>query len=144
MTLQEVINDYFESRPIKSEPCYRSVLKNIFEDWFSRPIRDISRQDIEKRYRKIAFKDGHKAQATKAMRYLNAVMNFAMAELINGLPLIKSNPVAVLRDKKVDRTVKPRKTYIRKEQLPAFVKAVDQLCTQTARDLLFLQLKRCI
>ena len=49
-------------------------------------------------------------------------------------------PIDVLRDRKVDRTVKPRKTHIKKEQLPAFVEAVDKLCTETARDLLFLQL----
>ncbi|TDJ69071.1 MAG: DUF4102 domain-containing protein, partial [Proteobacteria bacterium] len=131
--LKDVIDDYFQSRPIKSEPCYRKVLKNIFGDWFTKAIRDISRQDIEKRYRNIAFKDDHKPQAAKAMRYLSAVMNFAKAELIEGQPLITSNPVEVLKDKKVDRTVKPRKTYIRKEQLPAFVEAVDKLCTQTAR-----------
>jgi len=140
VSLQEVIDDYFRSRPIKSEACYRKVLKRVFGDWFTTSIRDISRHDIEKRYREIAFKDNHKPQAAKAMRYLSAVMNFAKAELIEGQPLIASNPVEVLRDKKVDRTVKPRRTHIRKEQLPMFVEAVTKLCTQTARDLLFLEL----
>jgi integrase len=140
VTLQKVIDDYFQSRPIKSEACYRKVLKSVFGDWFTTPIRDISRQDIEDRYRIVAFKDDHKPQAAKAMRYLSAVMNFAKAELIEGQPLIASNPVEVLRDKKVDRTVKPRRTHIRKEQLPRFVEAVTKLCTQTARDLLFLEL----
>ena len=140
VTLEEVIDDYFRSRPIKSEACYRKVLKSVFSGWFATPIREISRQDIEKRYQEVAFRDDHKAQAAKAMRYLSAVMNFAKAELIEGQPLITSNPVEVLRDKKVDRTVKPRKTHIRKEQLPEFVEAVENLCTQTARDLLFVQL----
>ncbi|MFT4583054.1 MAG: hypothetical protein ACI8XZ_002812 [Gammaproteobacteria bacterium] len=70
VTLQRIIDDYFLSRPIKSEAGYRAVLENIFGAWLSKPIRDISRQDVEIRYRKIAFKNAHKAQAAKAMRYL--------------------------------------------------------------------------
>jgi len=140
VTLQKVIDDYFRSRPIKSEACYRKVLKSVFGDWFTTPIRDISRQDIEDRYRIVAFKDDHKPQAAKAMRYLSAVMNFAKAELIEGQPLLASNPVDVLSDKKVDRTVKPRDHYIPKEKLDSVIHAILNECTVTARDLLLLEL----
>ncbi|MEQ9058239.1 MAG: Arm DNA-binding domain-containing protein [Gammaproteobacteria bacterium] len=88
VTLAEVMDDYFRSRPIKSEPAYRGALKNSFGDWLNRPVRAITRQDVESRYRKIAFTNGHKAQAAKAMRCLSAICNFAKGELIAGQPLL--------------------------------------------------------
>lgn len=140
VTLAEVMDDYFRSRPIKSEPAYRCVLKNSFGDWLNRPVRAITRQDVEGRYRQIAFIDGHKAQAAKAMRCLGAVLNFAKGESVKGQPLLAENPVDVLRDKKIDRTVKPRDQHIPLKHVTAFVKAARSCCTETARDLLLFEL----
>lgn len=140
ITLSDVIDDYFKSRPIKSEADYRAVLKNGFSDWLNSPIRDITRQNVEIRYRKIAFRDRRKAQATKAMRYLSAIMNFAKAELVAGQPLLADNPINVLRDKKIDRTVRPRDNYIPKEKIGVVIRAILSECTVTARDLLLFEL----
>ena len=75
------------------------------------------------------------------MRYLNAILNFASAETINGTPLLLSNPVQILSDKRYDRSVKPKKTFIEASQLPGWVNAVNSLCTPLARDLLLLQIQ---
>jgi integrase len=140
VSLSQVIDEYFLSRPIKSENGYRKTLRYTVGDWFARPIREITRSDVEKRYRKIAFQNSHKAQAVKAMRYLSAVLNFAKAERIEGQALLTDNPVDVLRDKQVDRTVKPRSHYIPKHKLGAVVTAIVSECTETARDVLLLEL----
>ena len=76
-TLQMVIDEYFKSRPIRSEKEYRAVLARVFGDWLTRPVRSITRQEIEGLYREQAFVKGHKAQTAKAMRYLNSIMTFA-------------------------------------------------------------------
>ena len=67
------------------------------------------------------------------MRYLNTILNFALVETINGNPLLLSNPVKVLSDKRYDRSVKPRNTFIEASQLPLWVKAVRRLCTPLAK-----------
>jgi len=140
VTLAEVIDDYFKCRPIKSEPDYRAVLNNTFAGWMGRPIRSIARREIECCYRKVAVEKGRKPQATKAMRYLSAIMNFAKAEFLHGQPLLADNPVDVLKDKKVDRTIRPRDNYVPIEKLGAVIRAVRDECTETARDLLLLEL----
>ncbi len=140
-TLEETINRYFSSRSLKSEADYRQVTRRVFGDWLDRPVRSISREDIEKRYCDRALKKGCKAQTNKAMRYLNTILNFALAETINDTPLLLSNPVQVLSDKRYDRSVKPKKTFIEASQLPTWVEAVRRLCTPLARDLLLLQVQ---
>ena len=89
-TLEETINRYFSARSLKSEADYRQVTRRVFGDWFDRPVRSLTREDIEKRYCDRALKKGCKAQTNKAMRYLNAILNFASAETINGTPLLLS------------------------------------------------------
>ena len=140
-TLEETINRYFSTRSLKSEADYRQVTRRVFGDWFDRPVRSLTREDIEKRYCDRALKKGCKAQTNKAMRYLNAILNFASAETINGTPLLLSNPVQVLSDKRYDRSVKPKKTFIEASQLSVWVNAVNSLCTPLARDLLLLQIQ---
>lgn len=38
MSLKEVINDYFQSSPVKSEACYRAILNNAFGDYYSKEV----------------------------------------------------------------------------------------------------------
>ena len=94
ITLQQLLDRYCSSRSLKSETDYRQV-------------RSLTREDIDKRYCDMALKKGCKAQTNKAMRYLNSILNFALVETINGTPLLLSNPVKVLSDKRYDRSVKP-------------------------------------
>ena len=141
VTLHQLLDRYCSSRSLKSEADYRQVTRRVFGDWLDRPVRSLTREDIEKRYCDRALKKGCKAQTNKAMRYLNTILNFALAETINDTPLLLSNPVQVLSDKRYDRSVKPKKTFIEASQLPVWVEAVRSLCTPFARDLLLLQVQ---
>tara|TARA_Y100000994_G_scaffold200937_1_gene171501 strand:- start:563 stop:1117 length:555 start_codon:yes stop_codon:yes gene_type:complete len=78
VSLKATVERYLSSRTLKSEGDYRRVTKRVFGDWFDKPVRSISREDVESRYRLLAIKKGRKAQTNKAMRYLNIVLNFAL------------------------------------------------------------------
>ena len=112
ITLSEIVDRYFSNRSLKSEEEYRKVLRRIFGDWMERSLQEITRQDVEDRYCQIALTRGHRAQANKAMRYLSSILNFALAESIEGTPLLRNNPVKVLSDKKYDRSTKAKKTFL--------------------------------
>tara|TARA_Y100001934_G_scaffold133829_1_gene161969 strand:+ start:635 stop:1156 length:522 start_codon:yes stop_codon:yes gene_type:complete len=67
LTLAQVLNRYCASRTLKSEQDYRRVIEHLLNDWLDQPVACITRDDIEKRYRQVAYQDGHKAQAAKGM-----------------------------------------------------------------------------
>ena len=120
-SLGNILESFFKTRPLKLKTLkdYRNTINLYFKDWLTRPIRDISRQDIEKRFFKIKESAGRngtqengKASAAKAMRILSSVMNYAKAEEIEGVRLITENPVEVLKDKRIDRTIKRRENFL--------------------------------
>ena len=77
----------------------------------------ITRRAVEQRFIKIKDENG-KGQATKCMRILTAVLNHAKAfEVDEGVRLITENPCDVLKEKKIDRNIKPRERYLEKEEL---------------------------
>ena len=69
-TLEETINRYFSARSLKSEADYRQVTRRVFGDWFDRPVRSLTREDIEKRYCDRVFKKGCKAHMSWALKPL--------------------------------------------------------------------------
>ncbi len=82
---------------------------------------------VEQRFYQIRDKgiNGGKptySQATKTMRILSALMNYAMAD-----DLIESNPVDILKQKRIDRSPRKREHY-----LP--VTKVRELLEKTAQD----------
>jgi integrase len=140
VSLGELIESFFESRQIKSEAGYRKVIQSCLGDWLDKPVRSITRQMVEERYKKIAFKEDHKPQAAKAMRYLSSIMNYGKAEVISGEPLVVNNPVDILKEKRIDRTIKPKERYIERNQLFSFVRALMTECHRDARDVLMMEL----
>ena len=125
VTLETVFENCLRARRHKPTTVrdYRNTFKNWFSDWLTEPIRSIKRQDIEERFYKITENARSSnstngiAQATKAMRYLSAVMNYAKAEEIEGERLITENPCTVLSEKKVYRKVNKRTRYLEKPDL---------------------------
>jgi integrase len=118
VTLRSVFDDFKKGRDHKPRTAqdYRNTVNLCFIDWLDQPIRSITRKDVEERFFKIK-KDAGKPQAAKAMRYLSAIMNYAKADEIEGQRLIVENPCEVLKDKKIDRRIKPRTRYLEKEEL---------------------------
>lgn len=106
---------------------YSEAVSFYLQDWLKKPVSSITKQMVEKRFYLIRDKgiSGGKptySQATKTMRILSALMNYARADGI-----IDSNPVNVLKLKRVDRTIRKRENY-----LPAT--KVKELLEQSAQD----------
>lgn len=133
ISLSDIIDSFFRARQHKPKTVrdYRNTIDLYFSDWLPKPIRDITRHDIETRFFSIKQTAGRKgtgeqgkATAGKAMRILSAVFNYAKAEEVNssatngsGTRLITENPVDVLNDKKIDRTLKRRDNYLSAKEI---------------------------
>jgi integrase len=135
VTLETVFKDFLKARSHKpgTRKDYENTMENCFSDWLKQPVRSITRKDVENRFYKIkegvkssSATDG-KAQAAKAMRVLSAVLNHAKGDEIDGERLIIENPCDVLKDKRVDRRIKPRKRYLEKEELKSVAEELSHV-----------------
>ena len=132
ITLKEAFNDYLGLRSLKlsTEKSYKQVVSRCFSDWLDRPISNISREDVLKKYQSIQrrIKTRSKrpektnprglAEAKKAMRYLNAILNTYLNDTDEkgNRVLPNGNPVAVLKDKRVRSRLKPRVRYLKQAE----------------------------
>jgi len=114
ITLECLFNGYVEGDRLKpsTEKNHRQVIFFYLSDWLRQSVASITKEMIERRFYKIRDMgiDGGKptySQATKTMRILSALMNFAMAD-----ELIQSNPVDVLKQKRIDRSIRKRDHYL--------------------------------
>ncbi len=125
VTLLEVATDYkIQRRTSKGLPLKESTkadidkhLKSTFKDWSNKPVSKITREMVQRRYALRCKKSV--AQTNQAMRILRALINYAAAanRLPDGSPVIRDNPVAVLRDANVLRSVKPRSGMVQLDDL---------------------------
>lgn len=152
VTLKTVFTDYLAIRGLKPKTTldYRNTIHLCLPDWLSQPVPKISRRMVEDRFVKVRDERG-KGQAAKCMRILSAVLNHAKAyEVEDGIRLITDNPCDVLKEKRVDRSLKPRETYLNREQLrlvmeelshvghPAYLSQPSRLTNRTVVDFLTL------
>lgn len=143
ITLRWASEELSKARPNwqpKTRVDYRDGLR-WFNDWLDQPLRDITRERIEDRHKKIAA-DVHTrrpnrsgaSSANGAMRLLRAVINFAKDECDIDLP---NNPVRLRRQ----WFPEPRRSgHVRPEDLAKFYAAVATLPNDVARDYLILLL----
>jgi integrase len=138
ITLQHALDQYLSLKDYKpkTQSDMRSMFDRNFSDWLKRPLKDISREAVLKRFGEIrkrvesrraaltkkrkqagldtktySSSDGQ-GEAQKAFRYLQAVINSFMDDTIGGEPLLSSNPCKVLKDKRVRVVLKPRESYL--------------------------------
>ncbi len=85
VTLEVLFKDYIKGDRLKPSTLknYREVIFFYLSDWLQKPVASITKQMVEKRFYKIRDKGigGGKptySQATKTMRILSALMNYAM------------------------------------------------------------------
>ncbi|MGF1614871.1 MAG: tyrosine-type recombinase/integrase [Gammaproteobacteria bacterium] len=118
-TLGAVLDALLANRSLKPKTAYdyRSTCRVCFPDWLAQPITIINRSRIEDRFHKLVRERG-KAQAAKAMRLLSTLCNDAVAS-----ELIPDNPVVVLAQKRIDRSIKPRDRYLPFNLFPDFLAA---------------------
>jgi integrase len=115
-TLEKVFGEFIARRDLKetTQKDYRQVISFVYGDYLKKPVRDITRKVIEDTF----FSLKSKGTAGKSSRVLSAVLNYAKGiELSNGERLLLENPVDVLKDKGVKRTLKRRQTVVSPEDL---------------------------
>lgn len=112
--LERLFKQYTASGRLKPRTVqdYQEAVFFYLSDWLKKPVSSITKQMVEKKFYEIRDKgiSGGKptySQATKVMRILSALMNYARADEI-----IESNPVEVLKLKRIDRSIRKREHYL--------------------------------
>jgi hypothetical protein len=108
---------------------YRQVMQRSFGNWMERPIREITRSEVVRKYQSIQEGIAKRqiqpekanprglADAQKAMRYLSAIMNSFANDTYQGQPLLPDgNPVMVLKDKKARKQLKGRTRFLQRSE----------------------------
>jgi integrase len=130
ITLSQAFTAYTKARTLKPSTryWYARFLESAFPDWKDRPIAELTKDEISHRHAMLGEKSGP-AFANGAMRFLNAVINFAryQYEAPDGTPLMESNPVSRISHTRAWFPVKRRKTYIRPNELKPWFAALQEL-----------------
>lgn len=108
VTLRDVADAYKRDRPLKdsSKAEIERHVTTTFEAWLKKPLKDITREMVTKRFNEVKTKgtrgDGPApAQANQSMAVLRALFNYAIREYRepDGSPVLTDNPVDVLYKK---------------------------------------------
>ncbi len=140
LTLSELTDKYCDLRGDKTGTEYKKTLKLIFGEFLDTPVRDISAEDIARRFNEYKSR---KASILKAMRYLKAIFNHGMKIEIDGEVLLFKNPVLIaetMLPREDTRPVPPKETIIPQDRLFDFIRALITECSPVARDCTLLQL----
>lgn len=108
VTLRDVADAYKRDRPLKdsSKAEIERHVTTTFAAWLKKPIKDITRELVTKRFNEVKTKGttGNgpaPAQARQAFSVLRALINYAIDEYRkpDGTAIILDNPVSVLQKK---------------------------------------------
>lgn len=127
-TLQAILDRYLSGDRLKPRTVqdYREAICFYLSDWMDSKVSAITKGMVEKRFYRIRDKGisggiPTYSQATKVMRILSALMNYAMAD-----ETIESNPVQVLKQKRINRSIVKRTNYLSQKEAR---KVLDSLST---------------
>ena len=147
LNLQDATEQYNQLKPFKANTLkdQASVLNRNFFDWMKLPLSEITRDMILQRFQVIQKRvsdrrlelnkrwaeegkeekesvNGHgRGEAQKAFRYLSAIINSFMNDLVDGDPLLSHNPCMVLKDKKVRKVLQPKNRYLDSSEINQLV-----------------------
>lgn len=108
VTLRDVADAYKRDRPLKdsSKAEIERHVTTTFEAWLKKPLKDITREMVTKRFNEVKTKgtrgdEPAPAQANQSMAVLRALFNYAIREYreLDGSPVLTDNPVDVLYKK---------------------------------------------
>ena len=151
MTLREATEQYLKLKPLQPSTT-KSIVQSLdrnFSDWLDRPLIEVTRDSVlarftaikssvlarraERNSRRLAAglpitkfcnMDGE-GEAQRSFRYLGAIINSVMNDDVGGTKFLDSNPVTVLKDKKVRRLLRGRETYLSSAMISAMF---DEFC----------------
>ena len=147
LNLQDATEQYNQLKPFKANTLkdQASVLNRNFSDWMKLPLSEITRDMVLQRFLAIQKRvsdrrqelnkrwadegkeakesvNGHgRGEAQKAFRYLSAIINSFMNDLVDGDPLLSHNPCMVLKDKKVRKVLQPKNRYLDSSEINQLV-----------------------
>lgn len=96
---------------------YAKCMNSYFHDWANKPWASITKENVITRFKKLAEKHGD-AQANQAMRFLNAIGNYAIDVYEE---IFLKNPVSVITKRKMWKEIKPREIFIEENYLLPFL-----------------------
>lgn len=136
LTLSAVLADYLSRKNLKpgSVDNYRIVANAYLADWMSRSLIEISKDDVETRFKQITNCEirsgkGGPGAANNTMRVLRALFTFAqeMYEMPDGTPVVLYNPVKRLNQLNSWNKLKRRQTMLSEMDLPLWYQALCRL-----------------
>jgi len=137
VTLDTAVTDYLETRDLKPNTVkdVRYLMGWGLDDWQSKKLTAITPDMVERRHKALCERSP--ACANRTMRYLRAVMNFAMAKYSapDGSPILPVNPVARLTLTKAWKRIDRRRTVIRPHELQPWWKSLESLTNRHHADL---------
>ena len=95
---------------------YNWAMESLLSDWSNKPVRKITRSDIEVKFVSIKKAKGQ-SSVVKFKRVMSALCNFAMEEEIDGELLLTSNPVKVLSGKRYDLRIPSKERFLDDEEI---------------------------
>lgn len=152
-TLGQAIEQYSELAhwKLKTRKDALSTLQRRFGDWYRKPLASITREDVLRRFTAIKKEVAQKkedvanrrrkqglsvyetpnevglGEAQRAFRYLSAVFNSFASDDAAGEKLIpQGNPVLVLKDKKLRRSLQPKERYLDSKARQALLEQLTQ------------------
>ena len=134
VTLSEGFQAYLKARSsLKPRTIYdyKRLMGTYLADWQNRPLVEISKDQIERKHREIGERSP--AQANLTMRFLRALLNFAIGQYEDstGNPIITDNPTKRLTQTRSWYRVERRNTVIKAHDLPLWLNAVNNLANDT-------------
>ena len=132
-TLNQCLEDYLSIRASLAENTkkgYRAMVNNHLSDWKDKPLKDIDRDMVATRHKRI-INNGESVAANNVMRCLRALFNFAHGQYEDehGKPFFTDNPVNRISHTQAWTPEIRRKTILRASELPIWIQAVDELRT---------------
>ena len=125
MTLSNAFDEYIHARNLRPKTVagYDSVFKCHLFNLHEKRLKEISRSDINKTFKRISSE----AQANLSMRLIRAIFNFAKEEYLDehDLPIFTDNPTAILSHRRAWHRIEPRNTHVRSNQLERFAHALS-------------------
>jgi len=116
---------------------YKNCIDNYFDTWKNLPWKSITKEMVLKKFNDLAKQHGN-AQANLAIRFLNALGNYALNVYEEAFLV---NPASVIRKLKAWKVIKPRDTYINDRHIKSFLLCIrkqDNLVVRSYIEILLL------
>jgi integrase len=137
ITLENVLNDYLESKTLKplTKLEYVRVMNETFQDYLGKPLSKITETVVRKKYLERGKRSP--ARAVLARRVVSALFNFARAryKLPDGGSCFPTNPTGAIADLGLEFKIPRRNRVVSPDQMAVWWEAVQALKNGIQRDL---------